>query len=64
MEHDNEEQARLPDEFDIDLPVRILTTIVLTRVPLSIQFYHLIKRLEKQKAAKDGRMYMCIDYAF
>ena len=62
MENDAEEQARLPDDFNIDSPISILTKIVLTRIPLSIQFYHLIKRLEEQKAVKDGRMYICIHY--
>ena len=63
MDHDDEEQARLPDDFDIDLPISILTDIVLTRIPLSIQFYHLIKRLEQQKAAKEDRTYVCIYYS-
>ena len=64
MEHDDEDQARLPDDFNIDSPISILSNIVLTRVPLSIQFYHLIKRLEEQKAVKDGRMYICIHRVF
>ena len=60
MDHDDEEQARLPDDFDINLSISILTDIVLTRVPLSIQFYHLIMRLEKERAVKCERMYTCI----
>ena len=62
MENDDEEQARLPDDFDIDLPISMLTDIVLTRIPLSIQFYHLIMRLENERAeektVKYGRMYI------
>ena len=57
MDLGDEEEARLPDEFDIDLPISMLSHIVLTRVPLSIQFYHLIMRLEKERT---GRMYICI----
>ena len=64
MDHDDEKQARLPDDFDINSPIAILSDILLTRIPLSIQFYHLIKRLEEQKALKDGRMYICIYYSF
>ena len=60
MFHDDEEQTCLPADFDIDLPIGILSDIVSKRVPLSIQFYHLIMRLENQKALKDGRMYLCI----
>ena len=60
MDHDDAEQARLPDDFDIHLPISILTDIVLTRVPLSIQFYHLIMRLEKDRALELERMYTCI----
>ena len=60
MDHEDKEQDHLPDDFDIDLPIAILTDIVLKRVPLSIQFYHLIMRLEneKGKTVKDGRMYI------
>ena len=62
MDHEDKEQDRLPDDFDIDLPIAILSDIVLKRVPLSIQFYHLIMRLENERAeektAKDGRMYI------
>ena len=62
MDHDDKGQARLlsklPDDFDIDLPIPILTDIVLKRVPLSIQFYHFIMRLENEKTVKDGRMYL------
>ena len=57
MDNEDEEQARLPDDFDIDLPISILTEIVLTRVPLSIQFYNLITRLENDRAVKRRRMY-------
>ena len=64
MDHEDKEQDRLPDDFDIDLPIAILTDIVLKRVPLSIQFYHLIMRLENEKTVKDGRMcihtYFCV----
>ena len=56
-DEDDEEQTRLPDDFDIDLPISILTEIVLTRVPLSIQFYNLITRLENDRAVKRRRMY-------
>ena len=56
-DEDDEEQTRLPDDFDIDLPISILTDIVLTRVPLSIQFYNLITRLENDRAVKRRRMY-------
>ena len=56
-DEDDEEQTRLPDDFDIDLPISILTDIVLTRVPLSIQFYNLITRLENERAVKRRRMY-------
>ena len=56
MDHEDKEQDRLPDDFDIDLPIPILNDIVLKRVPLSIQFYHLIMRLENEKTIKDGRM--------
>ena len=63
MDHGDEERARLPDDFDINLPISILTEIILTRIPLSIQFYHLIKRLEEQKAAKKGRMCVRIYYS-
>ena len=59
MDHEDKEQDRLPDDFDIDLPIAILTDIVLKRVPLSIQFYHLIMRLENEKTVKDGSMYIC-----
>ena len=58
MDHEDKEQDRLPDDFDIDLPIAILTDIVLKRVPLSIQFYHLIMRLENEKTVKDERMYI------
>ena len=58
MDHEDKEQDRLPDDFDIDLPIPMLTDIVLKRVPLSIQFYHLIMRLENEKTVKDGRMYI------
>ena len=62
MNHEDKEQDRLPDDFDIDLPITILSDIVLKRVPLSIQFYHLIMRLENERAeektVKDGRMYI------
>ena len=62
MDHEDKEQDRLPDDFDIDLPIAILRDIVLKRVPLSIQFYHLIMRLEnersEEKTVKDGRMYI------
>ena len=36
MDLGDEEEARLPDEFDIDLPISMLSHIVLARVPLSI----------------------------
>ena len=66
MDHEDKEQDRLPDDFDIDLPIAILTDIVLKRVPLSIQFYHLITRLENERVVKYKRMYMytciCIDF--
>ena len=58
MDHEDKEQDRLPDDFDIDLPIPMLTDIVLKRVPLSIQFYHLIMRLENEKTVKEGRMYI------
>ena len=58
--HDDEEKASLPDDFNINSTIPILTDIVLTRVPLSIQFYHLIMRLENEKTVKDGRMYICL----
>ena len=60
MDLGDEGEARLPDEFDIDLPISMLSHIVLTRVPLSIQFYHLIMRLEKERTEKCGRMCICI----
>ena len=60
MDLGDEEEARLPDGFDIDLPISMLSHIVLTRVPLSIQFYHLIMRLEKERTEKSGRMCICI----
>ena len=59
MDHDDEEIDGLPDDFTINWPITMIDT-VLRRVPLSIQFYHLIMRLEKEKAVKDGRMYICI----
>ena len=57
MDHDDEELDGLPDDFNIDWSIVKINT-VLTRLPLSIQFYHLIMRLEKQKAVRDGRMYL------
>ena len=56
MDHDDEELDGLPDDFNIDWTIARIEETVLTRIPLSIQFYHLIMRLEKQKAVKDGRM--------
>ena len=64
MDHEDKERDRLPDDFDIDLPIPILTDIVLKRVPLSIQFYHLIMRLENEKTVKDGRMYIYIIFVY
>ena len=57
MDHGDEELDGLPDDFNIDWSIVKINT-VLTRLPLSIQFYHLIMRLEKQKAVRDGRMYL------
>ena len=56
MDHDDEELDGLPDDFNIDWTIARIEDTVLTRIPLSIQFYHLIMRLENQKAVKDGRM--------
>ena len=58
MDHDDEELDSLPDDFNIDWTIARIEDTVLTRIPLSIQFYHLIMRLENQKALKDGRMYL------
>ena len=57
MDHGDEELDGLPDDFNIDWSIVKINT-VLTRLPLSIQFYHLIMRLEKRKAVRDGRMYL------
>ena len=58
MDHDDEELDGLPDDFNIDWTIARIEDTVLTRIPLSIQFYHLIMRLENQKTVKDGRMYL------
>ena len=57
MDHGDEELDGLPDDFNIDWSIVKINT-VLTRLPLSIQFYHLIMRLETRKAVRDGRMYL------
>ena len=57
MDHGDEELDGLPDDFNIDWSIVKINT-VLTRLPLSIQFYHLIMRLENQKAVRDRRMYL------
>ena len=49
------EQHDLPKDFDINSNIPTLT-MQLKRVPLSIQYYHLIKRMENEKARRDGRM--------
>ena len=58
MDHDDEELDGLPDDFNINWTIARIEDTVFTRVPLSIQFYHLIMRLEKEKAVQDGRMYL------
>ena len=57
MNHGDEELDGLPDDFNIDWSIPKINT-VLTRLPLNIQSYHLIMRLENQKAVKDDRMYL------
>jgi septin family protein len=59
MNHVDEEFDGLPDDFDIDWSITKIDA-VLKSLPLSIQSYHLIMRLENQKKVKDGRMYICI----
>ena len=56
MDHGDEELDGLPDDFNIDWSIVKINT-VLTRLPLSIQFYHLITRLENERAEKYERMY-------
>ena len=60
MDHHDEDLDGLPDDFNIDWTIARIEDTVLTRIPLSIQFYHLIMRLEKEKTVKDGRMYICL----
>jgi hypothetical protein len=57
MDHDGDEFDGLPDDFNIDWSIPKINT-VLTRLPLTIQSYHLIMRLENQRAEKKGRMYL------
>ena len=64
MDHDDEELDSLPDDFNIDWTIARIEDTVLTRIPLSIQFYHLIMRLENQKAVKDGRMSLYNNISF
>ena len=63
MEYDDDEYVGLPDDFDINVPIPILTDMF-KRLPLTIYFYHLIKRLEEEKTKKDGRTYVLCLYVF
>ena len=50
----DDEHAGLPKNFDID--ANILTVIhQLKSVPLSMYFYHLIMRMEMEKAQRENR---------
>ena len=69
MDYDDDEYVGLPDDFDINAPIPILTDMF-KRLPLTIYFYHLVKRLEEEKTKKDGRtydvycLYIFIDHLF
>ena len=51
---DDEERVGLPDDFDINSPISILTDMMMKRVPLSMYFYNFIKREEEKKAKARG----------
>ena len=52
---DDEERVGLPDDFDINSTIPILTDVIMKRVPLVIYFYNFIKRLEEEAATTHGR---------
>ena len=61
MEYDDDEYVGLPDDFDINAPIPILTDMF-KRLPLTTYFYELVKRFEKEKTKKDGRTYILCLY--
>ena len=52
----DDELVGLPDDFDINNPISILTGMIMERVPLSMYFYNYIKRLEEERAARLGNV--------
>ena len=51
--HHDSEPVGLPDDFDINSPIPIVAD-ALKRVPLSMYFHNLIKRLEEKRAKLTG----------
>ena len=50
----NDEYIGLPADFDINENIPTLTQ-QLKKVPLTTYFYHLLMRMELDKAKRDGR---------
>ena len=61
MEYGDDEYVGLPNDFDINAPIPILTDMF-KRLPLTTYFYELVKRFEKEKTKKDGRTYILCLY--
>ena len=52
----DDEYAGLPPDFDINANIQTLT-YDLKRVPLAMYFYNLVKRMELEKAKREGRTF-------
>ena len=50
----DDEYSGLPADFDINENIPTLNQ-QLKKVPLTMYFYHLLMRMEKKKAKRDGR---------
>ena len=55
----DDEYSGLPVDFDINENIPTLTQ-QLKKVPLTIYFYNLLMRMEKDKAKRDGRTWIWV----
>ena len=55
----DDEYSGLPKDFDINDNIPTLNQ-QLKKVPLSMYFYHLLMRMEKDKAKRDGRTWIWV----
>ena len=56
MDDEHTVKAGLPPDFDINANIQTLT-YNLKRVPLTTYFYNLVKRMELEKAKREGRTF-------